>query len=118
VGDQRKAAQPEALKQANPISGQTRGIGRSAQRRLSVSALEGAAGQTLSARSASLRERAYDVISDTDLRDVGTDCGYDPCDLVTEAGGEGLFSSCTSNSLTHPDLSGSPSRKRARAVIN
>jgi hypothetical protein len=37
-----------------------------------------------------------------------------------EAGGEGLFSSCiSSESLTHPDLSGSPlSRKRARAVIN
>jgi hypothetical protein len=31
-----------------------------------------------------LRERAYDVISDTDLRNIGTDCGRDPRDLVTE----------------------------------
>ena len=49
-----------------------------------MSALEGAAGQTSSARSARLRERAYDVISDTDLRDIGTDCGHDPRDLVTK----------------------------------
>jgi len=36
-----------------------------------------------------------------------------------EAEGEGLFSSCKiSESLTHPDLPGSPlSRKRARAVL-
>ena len=82
-----EAAQPEALKQANPISGQTRGIGRSAHCRLRMSALEGPAGQTLSARPARLREGAYDVISDADLRNVGSDCGHDPCDLVTEHGG-------------------------------
>ncbi|HWW87422.1 MAG TPA: hypothetical protein VNZ26_27680, partial [Vicinamibacterales bacterium] len=81
-----KAAQPEALEQANAISGQARSIGRSAQRRLRVSALKGAPGQTSSTRPASLRERAYDVISDTDLRDVGSGCGYDPRDLVTEHG--------------------------------
>jgi len=52
-----------------------------------MSALEGPAGQTLSARPARLREGAYDVISDADLRNVGSDCGHDPCDLVTEHGG-------------------------------
>jgi len=49
-----------------------------------MSALEGAAGQTSTARPARLRERAYDVISETDLGDVGTDGGHDPRDLVTK----------------------------------
>ena len=47
-------------------------------------ALEGAAGQTSGARPARLRERAYDVISDSDLRDIGTYFGNDPGDLVTK----------------------------------
>ena len=29
-------------------------------------------------------ERTYDVISDTELRDVRTDCSHDPRDLVTK----------------------------------
>ena len=49
-----------------------------------MSALEGPARQTSSARPARLRERTYDVISDTDLRNAGTDCGYDPRDLMAE----------------------------------
>jgi hypothetical protein len=79
-----KAAQPEALEQADPIPSQTRGIGRSAQRRLRVSALKGAAGKTSSARPASLRERTHDVISDTDMRYVGADSRHDTGDLVTK----------------------------------
>ena len=47
-------------------------------------ALEGAAGETSRARSARLRERSYDVISDADLRDIGTYFGNDPGDLVTK----------------------------------
>ena len=38
-----EAAQPKALEQTNPFSVQTPGIGRSAQRRLRLSTLEGAA---------------------------------------------------------------------------
>src|SRR4029077_11227669 len=79
-----KAAQPEALEQANPIAAEARGIGRPAQRRFRMSALEGAAGETSSARPARLRERTHDVIADTQLRDVGADCRHDPCDLVTK----------------------------------
>jgi hypothetical protein len=79
-----KTAQPEALEQACPISGQARSVGRSAQRRVRAPALEGAAGQTSSAGPASLRERAHDVISDADLCDVGTDGGHASRDLVTE----------------------------------
>ena len=47
-------------------------------------ALEGAAGEASRARSARLRERSYDVISDADLRDIGTYFGNDPGDLVTK----------------------------------
>jgi hypothetical protein len=47
-------------------------------------ALKRAAGEASRARSARLRQRPYDVISDTDLRDIGTDCGHDPRDLVTK----------------------------------
>jgi hypothetical protein len=31
-----------------------------------------------------LGKRTYDVISHTELRDIGTDCSYDPRDLVTK----------------------------------
>jgi hypothetical protein len=48
-----------------------------------MSALEGPARQTSSAGPARLRERAYDVISEADLRDVGADRGHDPRDFVT-----------------------------------
>jgi hypothetical protein len=47
-------------------------------------ALEGAAGETSRARTARLRERSYDVISDVDLHDIGTYFGNDPGDLVTK----------------------------------
>jgi hypothetical protein len=47
-------------------------------------ALEGAAGETPRARSARLRERSYNVISDVDLHDIGTYFGNDPGDLVTK----------------------------------
>jgi hypothetical protein len=47
-------------------------------------ALEGAAGKTAHARSARLRERAYDVVSDADLGDIGTYFGDDAGDLVTK----------------------------------
>jgi hypothetical protein len=33
---------------------------------------------------ARLRERTYDVISDADLRDVGSDCGHDTRSFVTK----------------------------------
>ncbi len=79
-----EAAQPEPLEQANPVAAQTRGIGGPAQRRLRMLALEGAARQTSSAPAARLRERPDDVISDTELRDVGTDCSHDSRDLVAE----------------------------------
>jgi hypothetical protein len=49
-----------------------------------MSALEGAAGQTSSARSARLGERAHDVITGADLRNVRSDCGHNSCNLVTE----------------------------------
>jgi hypothetical protein len=51
-----------------------------------MSALEGAAGQTSSTRPASLSERAYNVISDLNLRDAGSECGHDSCDFVTKHG--------------------------------
>jgi hypothetical protein len=79
-----EAAQPEALVQAGPVSGQARCISRSAYCRLRMFALEGPARQTSSACSARLRERTYDVISDADLRDVGSDCGHDTRDFVTK----------------------------------
>jgi hypothetical protein len=31
-----------------------------------------------------LRKRTYNVISHAELRDIGTDCSYDPCHLVTK----------------------------------
>jgi hypothetical protein len=47
-------------------------------------ALEGAVGETSRARTARLRERSYDVISDVDLHDIGTYFGNDPGDLMTK----------------------------------
>jgi hypothetical protein len=49
-----------------------------------MSALEGAARYATGAGSARLRERSYDVIFDTDLRDIGTYFGNHPGDLVTK----------------------------------
>ena len=47
-------------------------------------ALEGAAGKTPRARSARLRERAYDVVPDADLGDIRTYLGNDPGNLVAK----------------------------------
>jgi hypothetical protein len=79
-----ESTKPEALKQANSIAAQTRGIGGSAQCRLRMSALERAARQASSARSAGLRQRTYDMISDPDLCDVRTHCGHDPRNLMAK----------------------------------
>src|SRR5260370_31111061 len=46
--------------------------------------LEGAARETSSARSARLRQRTYDVISDTELRDVRTHFSHYPGNLMTK----------------------------------
>jgi hypothetical protein len=51
-----------------------------------MSALEGLAGQTSSARPARLRERAYDVIFNADLRNVGADSSHKSRDFVTKHG--------------------------------
>ena len=79
-----KAAQPETLEQANTAAAQSRGIAGPPQRRLRMMALEGAAGQASGAPSARLRERPDDVISNTELRDVGTDLSHDSRNLVAE----------------------------------
>jgi hypothetical protein len=47
-------------------------------------ALERAARETSRAGSARLRQGTYDVIADSDLGDVGTDCSHDPRNLVTQ----------------------------------
>jgi hypothetical protein len=47
-------------------------------------ALEGATEETSRAYSARLRERAYDVTSDADLRDIGSYFSNDPGDVVTK----------------------------------
>ncbi len=47
-------------------------------------ALEGAARETSRAPSARLRERTNNVISDTEMRDIRTDCCHDPRDFVTQ----------------------------------
>jgi hypothetical protein len=79
-----KATQPETLEYTHTATAQSRHIVRSAQRRLWMLALERAAGETSRARAARLRERPHDVIADTDLRDVRTDCSRDPRDLVPQ----------------------------------
>src|SRR6185295_6585598 len=68
-----KATQPETLEQAKPVATQARRLVCSAQCRLWVLALERAAGETSSARSARLRKRPDDVIADTDVPDIRTD---------------------------------------------
>ena len=77
-----KATQPKTLEHANTASAQSRGIVRSAQRRLRMLALERTAGETPSARAARLRERPDDVIADVDVRDVRADGSHDSRDLV------------------------------------
>ncbi len=79
-----KATQPETLEQADPVAAQARGIAWSAQCRLRMLALEGAASETSRAPSARLRQRPHNVISDTEMRDIRTDCCHDPRDLVTQ----------------------------------
>jgi hypothetical protein len=79
-----KATEPETLEHANAVPAQSRRIAWSAQCRLQMLALKGAAGETSSARAARLRERPDDVIADTDLRDIRTGCSHDSRDLVTQ----------------------------------
>src|SRR5437660_1705945 len=79
-----EAAQPEALEQRNSIAAESRGINLSAQSRLRVFALERAARQTPSARSARLRQRTYNVISDMELRYIRTHGSHDPSNLVSK----------------------------------
>jgi hypothetical protein len=74
------------VEQANSLAAQARDIAWSSQCRLRVLALEGTARETSRARSARLRQRPYDVISDTELRDIRTDCCNDPRYLVTQHG--------------------------------
>ena len=69
-----EAAQPEALEQAGRRRGSDAGLRPvGAALTSGMLALEGAAGQASSARSARLRERTHDVIADVELRDVGAD---------------------------------------------
>ena len=79
-----KATQPETLEQTGPVAAQTRRIAWSAQCSLRMLALEGAARETSRAASARLRERPYNVISETEMRDLSTDRRHDPCDLMTQ----------------------------------
>jgi hypothetical protein len=68
-----KAAEPHALKQANAVAAQARRIRWTSQCCFRVLALEGMAGLASSAPSARLCQRPYNVISNTELRDVGAD---------------------------------------------
>jgi hypothetical protein len=79
-----KATQPKTLEQASTALAQSRGIVRSAQRRLWMVALERAAGETSRATAACLRERPYDVFAAVDLRDVRANGGHDSCDFVPQ----------------------------------
>ena len=99
-----EAAEAEPLKQPDPIAAQARRFGRSAQCRRRMSALEGSAGQTPSARPACLGERTHDVISNADLRYVGADCRHNPGDLVTKHSGRRneIVSSKEQVSVTQP----------------
>ena len=78
----REAAKAEALKQGRSFTAQPRGIGRSTQRRLGISALKRAARQTSSARPARLGEGTHDVVAHPDLADVRTDGSHDARHLV------------------------------------
>jgi hypothetical protein len=79
-----EATEAEALEQADSVAAQARGITWSAQCRLWMLALEGTARKTSRAPSARLHQRPYDVISDTELPDIGSDCCHDSRDLVTQ----------------------------------
>lgn len=79
-----KATETEPLEQGNSVAAQARWIGWPAECQLRVLALERPAGETSSARSARLRQRPYDVISDAEQRDIGTDCRHDSCYLVAQ----------------------------------
>ncbi len=71
---------------------------------LLVFALEGAAGKTSRAGPARLRERTYDMISDADLSDVGSDCGHDARNFVTKHrwGGDEIVSGEEQVGVTQP----------------
>src|ERR1700757_3327465 len=51
--------------------------------------LEGPPRETSSANSAALRQRTYNVISDTELRDIGTHSNHNSGNLVAEYRGRG-----------------------------
>jgi hypothetical protein len=48
------------------------------------------------------RERAYSVISDADMRNVGSDCGHDSCDFVPKHRRWPASSFCTNSAMCWP----------------
>jgi hypothetical protein len=79
-----EAAESHALEQSPAVAAQAWRIGWVAQGRFRMLALEGAAGQTSGAGSASLGERADHVITGAELRDVRSDLGDDPRHFVAQ----------------------------------
>jgi hypothetical protein len=79
-----ETAEPQALEQAQLVPAQARRVSRPPQRRLRVLTLEGEPGQTSGTRPARLYERPYDMISYTEMGDIGADFSDDPGHLVAK----------------------------------
>jgi hypothetical protein len=81
-----EAPEPQALMQTLSRAAQSRRIRRSSQSRLGVLALKRTAGLASGTGTARLRERAHDVIADTELRDLRANFRHTPGDLVAKHG--------------------------------